>query len=98
MAGQLQDTKAELKESREDGRQLQAELLALARHDGKVKMNADSRARVEAFRRAPELAARERSGEPVPSVWRDCLKSCPRCCCEQVSQTLAELDKISIIW
>lgn len=31
---QLQDTKAELKESREDGRQLQAELLGLARHDG----------------------------------------------------------------
>lgn len=37
LAAQLQDTKAELKESREDGRQLQAELLALARHDGKVK-------------------------------------------------------------
>lgn len=28
---------AQLKESREDGRQLQAELLALARQDGKVK-------------------------------------------------------------
>lgn len=28
LAAQLQDTKAELKESREDGRQLQAELLA----------------------------------------------------------------------
>lgn len=37
LAAQLQDTKAELKESREDGRQLQAELLALARHDEKVK-------------------------------------------------------------
>lgn len=37
LAAQLQDTKAELKESREDGRVLQAELLALARHDGKVK-------------------------------------------------------------
>lgn len=37
LAAQLQDTKAELKETREDGRQLQAELLALARHDGKVK-------------------------------------------------------------
>ncbi|MGU6004699.1 DNA-binding protein [Klebsiella pneumoniae] len=37
LAAQLQDTKAELKEAREDGRQLQAELLALARHDGKVK-------------------------------------------------------------
>ncbi|EGC0539212.1 hypothetical protein H8U97_004631, partial [Salmonella enterica] len=37
LAAQLQDTKAELKESREDGRQLQAELLTLARHDGKVK-------------------------------------------------------------
>lgn len=31
LAAQLRDTKAELKESREDGRQLQAELLALAR-------------------------------------------------------------------
>jgi chromosome segregation ATPase len=37
LAAQLQDTKAELKETREDGRALQAELLALARHDGKVK-------------------------------------------------------------
>ncbi|MIX29370.1 DNA-binding protein [Salmonella enterica subsp. enterica serovar Livingstone] len=37
LAAQLQDTKAELKEAREDGRQLQAELLALARQDGKVK-------------------------------------------------------------
>ncbi|EFA8057164.1 DNA-binding protein [Escherichia coli] len=37
LAAQLQDTKAELKEAREDGRQLQTELLALARQDGKVK-------------------------------------------------------------
>lgn len=37
LAAQLQDTKAELKESREDGRALQAELLALARNDGKEK-------------------------------------------------------------
>ncbi|MBM3072073.1 hypothetical protein GF617_12765, partial [Lelliottia sp. RWM.1] len=37
LATQLQDTKAELKETREDGRALQAELLALARHDGKAK-------------------------------------------------------------
>lgn len=37
LAAQLQDTKVELKEAREDGRQLQTELLALARQDGKVK-------------------------------------------------------------
>ncbi|WP_319942117.1 hypothetical protein [Klebsiella pneumoniae] len=37
LAAQLQDTKAELKEAREDGLQLQSELLALARQDGKVK-------------------------------------------------------------
>ena len=37
LAAQLQDIKAELKESREDGRALQAELLTLARGDGKVK-------------------------------------------------------------
>lgn len=37
LAVQLQDTKAELKEAREDGRQLQTELLALARQEGKVK-------------------------------------------------------------
>lgn len=36
LAAQLQDTNAELKESREDGRALQTELLALARHDGKA--------------------------------------------------------------
>ncbi|MEP8981166.1 hypothetical protein ABKW25_20880 (plasmid) [Enterobacter hormaechei] len=53
-------------------------------------MNADTRARVEAFRRALELAARERSGEPVPSVWRDFLRAFPLGCCELASQTLAE--------
>lgn len=37
LTAQLQDTKAELKGSREDGRALQAELLTLARGDGKVK-------------------------------------------------------------
>lgn len=37
LAAQLQDTKAELKGAREDGRALQAELLALARYDGKTK-------------------------------------------------------------
>ncbi|MDO7862683.1 hypothetical protein Q5Z14_19050, partial [Morganella morganii] len=35
LAAQLQDTKAELKESREDGRKLQAELLTLARAEPK---------------------------------------------------------------
>ena len=35
LAAQLQDTKAELKEAREDGRQLQAELLTLARAEPK---------------------------------------------------------------
>lgn len=35
LAAQLQDTKAELKEAREDGRQLQAELLTLAREEPK---------------------------------------------------------------
>ncbi|MGP8592072.1 hypothetical protein ACT2EB_18255 [Salmonella enterica subsp. enterica serovar Typhimurium] len=53
-------------------------------------MNADTRARVEAFRRALELAAGERSAEPVPSVWRDCLRAFPLGCCELASQTLAE--------
>lgn len=53
-------------------------------------MNADTRARVEAFRRALELAAYDRAGEPVPSVWRDCLKDFPDGCCELASQTLAE--------
>lgn len=53
-------------------------------------MNADTRARVEAFRRALELAAYERSAEPVPFVWRDLLKDFPDGCCELASQTLAE--------
>ncbi|MFO3759066.1 hypothetical protein [Klebsiella aerogenes] len=53
-------------------------------------MNADTLARVEAFRRALELAAYERSAEPVPSVWRDFLKAFPLGCCELASQTLAE--------
>lgn len=37
LAAQLQDTKVELKESRTENRTLQAELLTLARNDGKVK-------------------------------------------------------------
>lgn len=53
-------------------------------------MNADTLARVEAFRRALELAAYDRSAEPVPAVWRDYLKAFPRGCCELASQTLAE--------
>ncbi len=53
-------------------------------------MNADTRARVKAFRRALELAAYERSAEPVPSVWRDDLKAFPAGCCELASQTLRE--------
>ncbi len=53
-------------------------------------MNAGTRARVEAFRRALELAAYERSGEPVPFIWRDFLRAFPRGCCELASQTLAE--------
>lgn len=40
------------------------------------------------FRRALELAAGERSGEPVPSVWRNWLKDYPHGCCELASQTL----------
>ncbi|ENU4520075.1 hypothetical protein ACE4FG_004229 [Salmonella enterica] len=53
-------------------------------------MNADTRARVEAFRRALELAAYDRSAEPVSAVWRDCLKDFPDGCCELASQTLAK--------
>lgn len=53
-------------------------------------MRADTRARVEAFRCALELAARERAGESVPSVWRDVLKDFPAGCCELASQTLAQ--------
>lgn len=51
-------------------------------------MKAETGARVKAFRRALELAAGERSGEPVPSVWRDSLKDFPDGCCELASQTL----------
>lgn len=53
-------------------------------------MNADTRARMEAFRRALELAAYERSAEPVPSVWRDFLRAFPLGCCELASQTLVQ--------
>lgn len=51
-------------------------------------MRADTRARMEAFRRALELVACERSAEPVPSIWRDCLRAFPLGCCELASQTL----------
>ena len=53
-------------------------------------MNADTRARMEAFRRALELAAYERSAEPVPSVWRDFIRAFPLGCCELASQTLVQ--------
>lgn len=56
-------------------------------------MRADTRDRVEVFRRALELAAGERSGEPVPSIWRDCLKDFPHGCCELASQTLVQYLK-----
>ncbi|WOI84499.1 MULTISPECIES: hypothetical protein [Enterobacteriaceae] len=49
--------------------------------------------RIQAFRRALELAAGERSGEPVPSVWRDVLKDFPDGCCELASQTLVQYLK-----
>lgn len=49
-------------------------------------MNADTRARLEAFRRALEQAA----GEASLSAWRDILKDFPAGCCELASQTLAE--------
>lgn len=49
-------------------------------------MNADTRARLEAFRRALELAACEAS----LAAWRDVLKDFPAGCCELASQTLAE--------
>lgn len=45
---------------------------------------------MKAFRRALELAAGERSGEPVPSVWHKELGSFPHGYCELASQTLAE--------
>lgn len=44
-------------------------------------MTPEIKRQIHAFRQALELAARERSGEPVPSVWRDCLKDFPRGCC-----------------
>lgn len=47
-------------------------------------MNAETWARVKAFRRALELAAGERSGEPV-SLWRDWLKPFPAGSCELAS-------------
>ena len=51
LAAQLQDTKAELKGSREEHRALQAELLTLARGDGKVKKcPLGTRTRVQSFR------------------------------------------------
>jgi hypothetical protein len=52
-------------------------------------MSTDTGTLVKTFRRALELAARERAGEPVPSVWRDYLKAFPTGCCELASQTLA---------
>ena len=48
-------------------------------------MNAETWARVKAFRRALELAAGERSGDPVPSLWRDWLKPFPAGSCELAS-------------
>lgn len=51
-------------------------------------MRAETEARVKAFRRALKLAAGERSGEPVPRLWRNDLKAFPRGCCELASQTL----------
>ncbi|QHM75175.1 hypothetical protein C7M52_01124 [Mixta theicola] len=53
-------------------------------------MRAETEARVKAFRRAPELAAGERSGEPVPPVWRDLLTDFPGSCGGLASQTLAK--------
>lgn len=49
-------------------------------------MNADTWTRLEAFRRALELAA----GEASLAAWRDVLKDFPAGCCELASQTLAE--------
>ena len=56
-------------------------------------MTPETEARVQAFRRALELAAGERSGEPVPSAWHNCLKDFPHGCCELASQTLAKYLK-----
>lgn len=56
-------------------------------------MTPETKRRIQAFRQALELAAGERASEPVPSIWRDCLKAFPRGCCELASQTLAEYLK-----
>ncbi|EGI16428.1 conserved hypothetical protein [Escherichia coli M605] len=53
-------------------------------------MNVDTRACVETFRRALELAACERSAKPAPSVWHDVVKDFPDGCCELASQTLVQ--------
>ncbi|MDN8572562.1 hypothetical protein QZQ16_21125 [Enterobacter hormaechei] len=53
-------------------------------------MTPETKRRILAFRQALELAAWDRAGEPVPSVWRDVLKDFPAGCCELASQTLAE--------
>jgi hypothetical protein len=53
-------------------------------------MRAEIEARVKAFRKALELAAGERAGESVPSLWRDDLKLFPLGCCELASQTLVQ--------
>lgn len=46
--------------------------------------------RPSAARWSWQPAAGERSGEPVPFVWRDFLRAFPDGCCELASQTLAE--------
>ncbi|MGL4200816.1 MAG: hypothetical protein ACRCTT_05125 [Enterobacter roggenkampii] len=51
-------------------------------------MKTEVRKCVKAFRQALELATGERSGEPVPHLWRNDLKAFPRGCCELASQTL----------
>ncbi|QDL35661.1 hypothetical protein [Serratia liquefaciens] len=51
-------------------------------------MRDDTRTQVKAFRRALELAAGERSGEPEPRSWHNYLADFPRGCCELASQTL----------
>lgn len=56
-------------------------------------MRAEIEARVKAFRRALELAAGDRAGEPVPSIWHKELGSFPDGCCELASQTLVEYLK-----
>lgn len=56
-------------------------------------MTPETKRRIQAFRQALELAAGERSSEPVPYIWRDCLKAFPSGCCELASQTLVEYLK-----